>query len=180
MLGSFDVLKDLERLLQGKLNQEAWSFVIPSRYNKEIILVWLKLTIDQLATIHTKIAKEHHVLIHISDKAECFFRHPQLVVERRGDDLVGIVFVRKRMVAAMLERLLVRHRDFADKIRPAVFVGESDSVSYEKELSELVVPRTRLNSSSQDSWAFHSFTPSSGMIGISSRNIGCRHQRRQS
>ena len=136
-------LEELVQALQNKFDQDASNNVTSSRRSKEIVLKCLRPLADRLAEAHAAYAQTHHGQIHLSSKAQCFMRHLNHVIECRQDEIMGIVFVRQRVVTVMLEKLLAYHPGVTNKIRPRAYVGESNSVSYEKELSELVVPRTQ-------------------------------------
>lgn len=136
-------VEDLVSILDAKVNRESLTLFASSRYSKRVLLDQLRMLSDYLRATYPTCAGGICDQTDISDKALCLIDHFREVFKSQGPSFVGIIFVRRRVVAAMLQKLLTTHADVPDGVRSGVFVGESNSASFEKEVCELVVPRTQ-------------------------------------
>lgn len=136
-------VSDLVNALQSKIDLQALPGEVPSRDTKNSMLACLRPFGHMCEQRHAAIAQKHGTSTHVSAKFRCLINRLQKLLEDRGDSFHGIIFVRQRVATVMLQKLLQTESCTSDQLRCGSFVGESNSCSYDTDLSELVVPRTQ-------------------------------------
>lgn len=99
--------KDLVTMLEGRVKYESTSPFMPSVRQRALLIERLRPLVRRLTNIHADRLRMHAGQMHIPDKAKCFLDRLNEMVEQRGTAFLGIVFIRQRVAAAMLQKLLL-------------------------------------------------------------------------
>ncbi|KAI9662216.1 MAG: Dicer-like protein 2 [Bathelium mastoideum] len=121
---------------------------IETYYNRRrlLLLEQLEPSVRKLDNFYEENIRGRSTSIHISEKALVLIQVlKELANNGGGIQSSGILFARQRIVVTMLQKLLAYHPHVPSQFRSAALVGRYVSTNYEQELSELLIPRTQIN-----------------------------------
>ena len=113
---------------------------------KLALLEQLKPTLRILDNFYDRKYEGRLTYVHVSEKVRVLIGCLNDLSRNEGEArLSGILFARQRIVVAMLQKLLSHHPEVSAQIRSAPLVGRCGSTIYEQEPSELLIPRTQVD-----------------------------------